>query len=137
MARIGDIMPHTEIQIAAEIRALMPQSEIREEVNRIAREAAEYARNIAPVYKGEPKEGVEPGSYRDSIHAESTGLKPSEGFESPMPSARVITRSPIANLLEFGTKNMTEFATFAQTADHFGGIVDVNKGSLASGERLD
>lgn len=130
-------MTSTSMQIAAAIRALMPTEEIREEVHRVAKEAADYARSIAPVYKGEPHEGVTPGSYRDSIHAESVEDRKSAGVDKLMPAARVITKSPIANLLEFGTSKMGEFATFAQTAEHYGGTVNFEKGVNESGEELD
>jgi len=127
---------HTEMQIAAEIRSLMPVDEIHEEVIRVAREAAGYARSIAPVYHGDDPRAT-PGSYRDSIHAEETGPKKSEGFEVPMPAARVITRSPIANLLEFGTSKMPEFGVFSQTADHYGGTVEVEHDAHETGIKID
>lgn len=129
-------MAHTEIQIAAEIRALMPVEGIHEEVLRVAREAAEYARSIAPVYHGDDSR-AKPGSYRDSIHAEETEPKRTEGFEVPMPAARVITRSPVANLLEFGTSKMQEAATFTQTANHYGGTVEVEHDANDAGTKID
>jgi hypothetical protein len=127
---------HTEMQIAAEIRAQMPLEEIHKEVIRVAREAAEYARSIAPVYHGDDPRAT-PGSYRDSIRSEEVESKKSDGFEVPMPAARVITRSPIANLLEFGTSKMPEFGVFSQTADHYGGTVEVEHGDHETGTRID
>jgi hypothetical protein len=129
-------MPNTEMSIVAEIMALMPVDEIKEEVNKLAREAAEYARSIAPVYHGDDSR-AKPGAYRESIHAEETEPRHSEGFEGVMPTARVITRSPIANLLEFGTKKMKEFGVFTQTADHFGGTVEVKNDVHDTGSRID
>ncbi len=124
------------MSIAAEIRALMPVEEIKEEINRVAREAAKHARTIAPVYSGDDPR-AKPGSYRDSIHAEETEPKEAKGFDHLMPAARVITRSPIANLVEFGSKKMKEHAVFAQTADHYGGTVEVEKDAHDTGQRLD
>lgn len=127
-------MAHTEMQIINEIESAMPIEEIREHVNALAREAAEYARSIAPVYSGPHRDDRTPGYYRDSIHAE-TGESEIEW----QPSAMVITRASYANVLEFGTKHMHEFGTFAKTADHFGGTVEVSGKShpRSQGTRLD
>jgi hypothetical protein len=127
-------MAHTEMQIIDEITSKMPIAEIREHVNKLAVDAAEYARSLAPVYTGPERKGVTPGAYRDSIHAEEGESE----FEWE-PSAMVITRWHGANLLEFGTKHMHEFGTFAKTADHFGGTVEVTGKShkRAAGNRLD
>lgn len=89
--------------------------EIREHVHVEGDEMKGYARSIAPVYAGPPDANVVPGAFRDSIVFEDA--PDHEG----MPAGRLISRSPIAHLLEFGTVHMHEFGTFAATAAAFGG----------------
>lgn len=109
------------MSIQAEIKAAivgeLVQEEIRAELYIIARKVRDYAQSIAPVYDGgDPR--AQPGSFKASIKAESAP------DHDGMPAAKVISRSRIAHLLEFGTSKMEKRPTFAQTASHFGGTVD-------------
>jgi hypothetical protein len=107
-------------EIYAEIMAGMEaeREEIKTGVHTEADEVRDYGRSIAPVYSGPPHKDVVPGAYRDSIVVE----------EAPdhdgMPAVRVISRSRIARILEFGTVKMHEFGTFANMAAAFGGTLD-------------
>lgn len=76
---------------------------IDKDVNKTAKEAADYARSIAP---------VDEGDYRDSIHVED--LPDRRG----MPGKRVVADDFKAHLIEYGSKHNPEFAVFARTADH-------------------
>jgi hypothetical protein len=117
------VVSSSAAEIRAEIEAKLAQSEesraeIRHEARETAKKAAEYARGIAPVYHGPPRPDVIPGEFRDSIEVEDA--PDHEG----KPAARIISKSPIAHLLEYGTSKMPAAATFARTAAAFGGTPD-------------
>ncbi len=117
----GFIGPMPQLQVEAEILNgihAIGHDEIREGVRAKAREIAGYARSIAPVYHGPPRADERPGEFRDSILAEDAEDK------NGLPAARVISRSRIAHLLEYGTVKMEKRATFGQAAEAFGGTVD-------------
>jgi hypothetical protein len=122
-------MTSTAADIEAEIRAQLPDeiplAGIAEQVHAKALEVAEYARSIAPVYKGrDPR--AKPGEYRDSITVEE--IPEHRG----LPAERVITRDWKAHWIEFGTAKWPEHAVFAQTAAHFGGTFDRVTGEVGT-----
>jgi hypothetical protein len=127
----------TAAEILAEIRAAIatqaaPREEVRTGVDDYAREVADYARSIAPVYDGPARPDVTSGAFRDSIHAEKAS------DHDGMPAARVVSESPIAALLEFGTSKMEKRPTFAKTAAKFGGgsVDRIDGGTFVSGEEI-
>lgn len=64
----------------------------------LAKQAAEYAKSIAP---------VETGTYRDSIHVRQGGATVWVGFEDEK-----------AHLVEYGSVDTPEFAIRAKTEEH-------------------
>jgi hypothetical protein len=107
-------------EIYGDIMAGIPaqREEIHEGVHTEADQVKDFGHSIAPVYTGPPHKDVVPGAYRDSIVVEEA--PDHEG----LPAVRVISRSRIARILEFGTVKMHEFGTFAAMASEFGGTLD-------------
>lgn len=106
---IGEIMAGMELE----------KDEIRAQLHEHTVEIRDDGRSMAPVYHGPPHGEVVPGGFRDSIVDE-----PAPDHDN-MPAERVISRSRIAYLLEFGTKHMHEFGTFGALAAKYGGTVDL------------
>jgi hypothetical protein len=75
--------------------------EVREAKIKVANEAADYWKSIAPV--GDPAKDKHSGQYRDSIHVhEGKGIA-------------VIADAPNAWFVEYGTNNIGEHACRART----------------------
>ena len=104
------------LSIETEIAAALGSGAIERHLDKFAREVAEYAKSIAPVFgdraprRSAPADG-EPGDYRDSIHVENRGVG----------KRRVIADDFKAIWIEVGTTHMPEYAVFEKTAQHFGG----------------
>lgn len=72
---------------------------VKRRKKKLAPKVVAYAKSIAP---------EDTGDFKDSIHADKN-------------ADRVGSNDPKANMLEWGTVDTPEFATFARTAKHFGG----------------
>lgn len=99
--------------IEAEIRRKISEPESKAEIARQAKafadEGVAYAQSIAPVGgEGDPHAGA----FRDSIHA-ATG-EPVDG----LPTYQIRSDDPEANIIEYGSVNSPEHATFAKTAEY-------------------
>lgn len=106
----------------ADIDDAMADDQVDSELNDLGNEVVAYAKSISPV--GDPAQGDEnPGQYRDAWHLERHG----EGFHAVNDDFK-------AYWVEFGTRNMPEFAVAQRTAEHFGG--DVQAGGVLSSERI-
>ena len=126
------------MSVQAEILAQMAVSiEVEHHLDKFAKEVADYAKSIAPVFgdqppkRGEPGIG-EPGDYRDSIAVERIAAK--------VPTRRVISRDPKAIWIELGSRHMPEYAVLAKTAAYFGETgpvidegVEIAQGKLREG----
>lgn len=99
---------------------MLASAEVDVELDAKAREVAEYAKGLAPVFgetghdekRADPPEGA-PGDYRDSIHVTLAPKKPH--------ARRIITDDYKAVWIEMGSRHMPEYAVFAKTAAYFGG----------------
>jgi hypothetical protein len=122
-------------QIEAEIRAGVAAE--REKAAKSARETAEkavaYAQSIAPVLTDLVRAGhaATPEEFRDSIHSEKAP------DVDGMPAYKLVSDVDYARFLEYGTRYMHEFGTFAQTAKHFGGDLRGGGEGSASDENDD
>lgn len=108
----------SEAEIHAEIMAQIP-TQVRDsgEARKVAREAAAYARSIAPVYQG--KDTKRPaGTFRDSItDKDAPDVK-------GMPAAQIVSDDPAAQYIEYGTERTPEHGTFAKTRAHMQQQID-------------
>lgn len=134
-------MASTARDIELEIRAQAGNAENRAQIDREARETADkavaYAKSIAPTLTDIGRAGTTktPEEFRDSIHAERAPDR------DDMPAYRMVSDVAYARFLEFGTRYMHEFGTFAATAKHFGGdlrggvdVSDTAEGDDARGD---
>lgn len=91
--------------IAAELNdQIRREQSIPRNAKAVAEAAEAYAKSLAP---------VRTGAYRESIRTERRPDR--NGF----PVYRVLSDSPIAGYIEYGTKHNREFAVFAKTARRF------------------
>ena len=115
-------MPVDIAHVLAELKgvagpAALTSAATREAVLAKAKEAAEYAKTIAPVNKtGKPHTTPggytdTPGQYRDSIEAVAV-------FENGEWRGRVISHDWKAQWIEYGTEKMPKQAVFRRAAAH-------------------
>lgn len=81
------------------LAALIDDPDIIAAELRLAQDAAEYARSIAP---------EETGAYRESIVVEQSG-----------DTVYVAFNDPAAHIVEYGSEDTPEFAIRAKTEEHF------------------
>jgi hypothetical protein len=99
-------------------KGLAESVEVREGVIAKAKEVERYWKSIAPVGDGREHliygELNKPGDYRDSIR--TTYKETPEGL-----TAKVGSKSTIAIMVEYGNKNIEQYACRQRTLDAFGG----------------
>ncbi|GAC70729.1 HK97 gp10 family phage protein [Gordonia soli] len=91
---------------------------VRKQLDKLAKEGADYAQSIAPVgtKRHTLKSGYvdEPGDYRDSIYGTTV-------FVGGRWRGRVGARDYKAHWIEYGTVHMPKRAVMRRTAEHLGG----------------
>jgi len=129
-----DPYPGLEISPETVAREIEDSPEVRDSLERLGVQVADYAKSIAPVFspdtshRKEPPPGREVGEYRDSIH--NIWVSTSRGVHQ-----RVISEDMLAAWIEYGTEHMPEYAVFARTAAAFGGDGPVYHESLIEAQQ--